>query len=274
MTDQPSAPSPLLWDTTSAPSAFEPADWFDDCTRLHGRARPALPPFAIQSVINAPNERAHLDIVARRYGVQPDDYTIAAHPFAVFQHEGRDVALATSAKGSYAAGGLDELIALGARQIVLLNVGADLSAEIGVGSHVVASSALRDDGISCHYQPASRYNEPSAALTRALASAAREAGGAVHEGPVWTNPAHFRLSVPRLRAFRDEGCLTLENEVASAFAVAAFRGAEVAALVYVGLSLAADRFQVPAGAGLYGPREAERHLDAALRALLGGSMGR
>jgi uridine phosphorylase len=258
---------PLLWDTTGSPSAFDPEDWFEYCTRLHGRQRPSVPPLAIQSVINAPLEQVHMDIVARRFGVTPDDFTLAAHPFAVFGYRGQDVVIATSPKGSYAAGGLDELIALGARRVVMLNVGAAMGHELPVGALVVASRALRDDGTSLHYQPASRYNEPSPSLARSLALAAVQTGAAVHEGPVWTNPAHFRLSQSRLGEFREEGCLVLENESAAAFAVGHYRGVEVAALVHVGLSLAAGRFQVSPTADVYGPAEAERHLDAALAAL-------
>lgn len=267
MTVSDATPDPLLWDTTGSPSAFDPEDWFAYCTRLHGRPQPTVPPLAIQSVINAPHEQVHLDIVARRFGVRPDDFTIAAHPFAVFSHRGQDVVLATSPKGSYAAGGLDELIALGARRIVLLNVGAGMGADLPVGGLVVASRALRDDGTSLHYQPASRYNEPSPSLTRALTAAARRAGTTVREGPVWTNPAHFRLSQSRLDEFRQEGCQVLENEVAAAFAVGHYRKVEVAALVHVGLSLAAGRFRVPAEADVYGPAEAEQQLDIALAAL-------
>lgn len=267
MTISNATSDPLLWDTTGSPSAFDPEDWFDYCTRLHGRPRPAVPPLAIQSVINAPHEQVHLDIVARRFGVRPDDFTVAAHPFAVFSYRGQDVVLATSPKGSYAAGGLDELIALGARRIVLLNVGAGMRPDLPVGSLVVASRALRDDGTSLHYQPASRYNEPSPSLTRALAAAARQAGASVREGPVWTNPAHFRLSQSRLGQFRQEGCQILENEIATAFAVGHYRQVEVAALVHVGLSLATGRFQVSAEADVYGPADASQHLDAALAAL-------
>lgn len=261
------ASDPLLWDTTDSPSAFDPEDWFEYCTRLHGRPRPSVPPLAIQSVINAPHEQVHLDIVARRFGVKPDNFTVAGHPFAVFSHLGQDVVLATSSKGSYAAGGLDELIALGARRIILLNVGAGIAHDLPVGTLVVATSALRDDGTSMHYQPASRYNEPSPELTRSLAAATRQAGAMVREVPVWTNPAHFRLSQSRVGEFRDEGCQVLENEVAAAFAVGHYRHVEVAALVHVGLSLATGRFQVSPTADVYGPAEAEQHLDAALDAL-------
>ena len=34
---------PLLWDTTDAPSAFDPSDWFDYCEAISGRQRPSLP---------------------------------------------------------------------------------------------------------------------------------------------------------------------------------------------------------------------------------------
>jgi uridine phosphorylase len=261
---------PLLWDTTDAPSAFDPDDWFEYCTTVNGRSKPQVPGLAVQSVINAPLISVHLDLVKERYGAEADDFTLADHPFAVFQAGGQSVVLATSSKGSYSAGGLDELIALGAQKIIVLNVGAALSDRVGVGSFVVASKALREDGVSFHYQAGSRYNEPSPALSEELALAARGLGTTVHEGPVWTNNAHFRLSLPRLKAYRDEGCLALENEVASAFAVGHLRDVEVATLTYIGLSLAENRFAVPPRSVLYGPQQSERHFDAALAALVGG----
>jgi len=259
---------PTSWDTTGAPSAFDPSDWLAHCARTLGRAVPALPPLAIQSVVNAPDEDVHLELVERRSGAVRDDFTQAQHPFAVFSHEGTPVALATSAKGSSAAGGLDELVALGARRIVVLCVGGALSDAVAVGDVIAVTAALRDEGTSDHYAPPARWAHPAPALQAAVARAARAAGVTVHEGRVWTTHAHFRLALPRLRALRDEGCLLIDNEAASAFAVGAHRGVEVAVLAAAGLTFARERPEIPADA-LLAAGAAERWLDIALAALAG-----
>lgn len=255
---------PLLWDTTSAESAFDPADWFAYCEAITGRSRPALPALAIQTVM--PALFAH---ALERFGVQADDFTLAGHPFAVLPHEGREVVIAYSSKGSYAAGGLDELIALGARSVVFIGGSATLVHEIAVDDVFVPTRALRDEGVSFHYQPPSRYATPSLALTARLLDAVARRGLTGHTGPMWTTTAHFRQALPRLRAFRDEGCRIVNNEAAPAFAVGHHRGVDVAALLMVGDTLADDRFVVPTGhAELYRDADSAPLLDVALDALL------
>ncbi len=254
---------PLAWDTTGAPSAFDPADWFDYCEEINGRPRPVLPALAIQTVIPA-----HFDLVVERYGAKVDDFTLADHPLAMFEHEGLPMVISRSAKGSYAAGGLDEMIALGARHIVFLGGSGTISPEVAVDDLFVPTKALRDEGVSCHYIPPSRYAHPSRRLTDALLSVCGGAKRTVRSGPMWTITAHFRQALPRLRAFQAEGCLVVNNEASSAFAVGQARDSDVAALLNVGDTLADGRFRVPRGhAKLYNPADAVEQLDLAIRAL-------
>ena len=255
---------PLLWDTTAEPSAFDPQDWFAHCEEITGRPRPALPPFAIQTVIPA-----HMEIIQRRTAAVLDDFTLAEHPFLQFEHQGVAMVIARSAKGSYAAGGLDELIALGARYIVFLGGCGAIDHAVDVDDLFVPTKALRDEGVSYHYIPPSRYAHPSASLTEAVLHTARAATTRVKTGPMWTITAHFREAQSRLRAFRDEGCLVVNNESAPAFAVGQARGVEVAALLNVGDALTDGRFVVPSGhAKLYQEADATLQLDIALAALL------
>ena len=173
-----------------------------------------------------------------------------------------------SAKGSYAAGGLDEMIALGARHIVFLGGSGTISPEVEVDDLFVPTKALRDEGVSFHYIPPSRYAHPSAPLTAALLDACRGAARPVKSGPMWTITAHFRQALPRLRAFQAEGCKVVNNEASSAFAVGRARGCDVAALLNVGDTLVDGRFRVPRGhAKLYDSADAVEQLDLALRAL-------
>ncbi len=103
--------TPLLWDTTAEPSAFDPDDWFRYCEEVNGRPPPRLPVLGVQSVTPA-----HLDIAVERYGAKVDDFTLADHPVVIFTFAGVPMVLGISAKGSYAAGGLEEMIAMGVRR--------------------------------------------------------------------------------------------------------------------------------------------------------------
>jgi uridine phosphorylase len=254
---------PVAWDTTAAPSAFDPADWFAYCEAVTGRATPKLPALAVQTVLPA-----LFELAVERFGAQVDDFTLAEHPFATFSAHSREVVVALSAKGSYATGGLDELVALGARAVVFIGGAGSLVHELPVGGVCVATRALRDDGVSLHYEPPSRYSYPSEQLTDRLAAAAGRRGLEVASGPVWTTTAHFRQSVPRLRAFRDEGCIAVNNEAAAAFSLGRARGVEVAALLPICDSLADDRFVVPPRTSrLYGGEDVAVLLDVALDAL-------
>lgn len=258
--------APVLWDTTAEPSAFDPEDWFRYCEELNGRPPPRLPALGIQSVMSA-----HLDLAVQRYGAEVDDFTLADHPVATFAFNGVPVVLGVSAKGSYAAGGLDEMIAMGVRRVIFLGGAATLVPEIPVDSLFVPTKALRDDGVSLHYEPPSRYAMPDPGLVAALQHTARLAGLPLHTGPIWTTTAHFRQAIPRVRAFRDEGCLAVNNEAAAAFSVGRHRRVDVAALVMIGDTLAADRFEVPRGHDkLYGQTDIEPMFELALRALTSG----
>ena len=257
------AESPIMWDTTSAPSVFDPVDWFRHCEEINGRRTPEIPQLAIQTVMPA-----HLDIAVARFGAVVDDFTLADHPIALFEYKGVPVSLGLSAKGSYAAGGLDELIAMGARRVVFLGGSASLVHHIPVDTLFVPTSALRDDGVSLHYQPPSRYNHPAAALAQSLIDTVTEAGLPGYHGPVWTTTAHFRQSLLRLHAFRQEGCLAVNNEAATVFAVGWHREVEVAALLMTGDTLANDRFEVPQGhPRLYQSDAIGQMLELSLRAL-------
>jgi nucleoside phosphorylase len=265
----PARDLPIAWDTTSAPSAFDPTDWFDYCERITGRRRPTLPALAVQTVI-----RSQFDYVVEAFGAEADDFTLADHPLATFRYRDHEIVLGYSAKGSYAAGGLDEMIALGATTIILLGGAATLVHDIAVDDLFIATQALRDDGISLHYQPPTRYSHPSPRLTACLIKAAEAHPVRVHSGPVWTTTAHFRQTLPRLHAFRAEGCRAVNNETAQAFSVGWLRGVEVANLLNIGDTLADDRFLVPAGhAKLYQVDDARVQLEIALDALVLASDG-
>lgn len=133
-----------------------------------------------------------------------------------------------------AAGFLEELIALGARQIVAVGGCGALSASIDAGHPVLITSAVRDEGTSYHYLPPGREASPDPVAADALRRVLRRRGIEFREGKTWTTDAIYRETEIRRARRVAEGCVVVEMEAAAFFAVAAFRGAQLAQLVYGG----------------------------------------
>lgn len=128
---------------------------------------------------------------------------------------------------------VEELAALGVRRFVLVGLAGSLAREIRVGSMVVCTKALRDEGTSHHYQKGAPFSHPDRRLTSSLALSLRAAGTPYSRGPSWTTDAPYRETVPEIRRYRRAGILTVEMEASAVFAVAMALDREAAALFVI-----------------------------------------
>lgn len=128
---------------------------------------------------------------------------------------------------------LEELIALGVRDILVVGTGGSLQPALPIGSFVLPTSAIREDGVSFHYAPAGTELAPDATLAQALAEAVVAQGGVVTFGPSWTTDAPYREMRSKIAAYGALGALVVEMEAAALFALAQFRGVRVALLLAV-----------------------------------------
>jgi nucleoside phosphorylase len=253
---------PSALDTTGEAAVFEPRDWIRYCADRSGRSIPELPALGVQLLL-----RSQFEAALERFGAERDDFTQAGHPFAVVSSGSVEFVLAWSAKGSGAAGGLEELIELGVEKLIVIGGAGSMTDELHIGDVVIASAALRDDGMSAHYEPPSRFSYPSETLTRRLEAEALSSGLHVTRAPVWSITAYFRQTPTRLERFRQDGCVAVCNEAAAAFSIGRYRDVDVAAMFVIGDSIASGRFDVP-----HEPEVsvAQTMLDAAINTL-GGS---
>jgi uridine phosphorylase len=131
--------------------------------------------------------------------------------------------------GPAVATAMEALAALGTRRFINLGAAGGLQPGDRVGDLVICDGAVRDEGLSHHYLPPSRYARPSAGLTERLADRLRNGGYAFKRGATWTIDAPYRETAEELRHYREEGVLTVEMEAAAVFAVAQHRNVEAAA---------------------------------------------
>lgn len=130
------------------------------------------------------------------------------------------------------AAGLEEIIALGARKIVLFGSCGILDETQMEGRFLVPDAAIREEGTSIHYAPESEeiWMEPASvqAVTRRLDAC----GYPYITGKVWTTDAIYRETADKIKKRREQGCLAVEMECAAAIAVARFRGVKFAQFLY------------------------------------------
>ena len=126
----------------------------------------------------------------------------------------------------------EEVIALGCKNFISCGTAGVLDREIAAGQIVVPTSAIRDEGTSYHYLPPSREVNASIEAVAAIENVLR-----VHQHKyllvkTWTTDAIFRETAAKVLSRKAEGCLVVEMEAASLFAVAQFRGVRIAQILY------------------------------------------
>ena len=80
--------------------------------------------------------------------------------------------------------------------------------------------ALRDEGTSYHYLPASRFAEADPALLASARAALAAAGVEIAEGASWTTDAPFRETEAAIADADAQGVLSVEMECAGLYAFA------------------------------------------------------
>lgn len=132
--------------------------------------------------------------------------------------------------GAASAALLEELIALGAENILYFGSCGALDKEIAAGHLLVPTAAYRDEGVSYH------YTAPSDILKIETAPALMRIFDDLHipYRPIktWTTDAFYRETRHKMEQRKNEGCGAVEMECASIMAVGQFRGKKVYQFLY------------------------------------------
>lgn len=145
-----------------------------------------------------------------------------------------DVCIIHGIVGGPACGGFyDELVGLGVKQTIFCGGGGSLRKDLTVGKIVVVDSAIRDDGMSYHYQPANRVII-SDNYKNEIIDYFEDNNIEYLVGRVWTTDAFFRETINKIALRKSEGALLVEMEQASLIAISKFRGVKYAAMIYSG----------------------------------------
>ncbi len=125
---------------------------------------------------------------------------------------------------------VEELSAFGVKEFVLCGYCGAIRNTLHIGDLIVSKGALREDGVSHHYLDDQADIVYSAWAEKWLAPA-REKG--FYEGLIWSCDAIYRETANKVERYGKEGVLAVEMEVASLYAVCAFRGLQGVAFLVV-----------------------------------------
>lgn len=146
----------------------------------------------------------------------------------------KPVALLHPGVGAPLAGAyLEEVIALGGRKFIACG-GAGVLSNIAVGDLVIPDSAIRDEGMSYHYLPPSREVKGDPTAIEAIKQTLAEHNISYEVGKTWTTDAIYRETRKKVNARKAEGCITVEMETATFFAIAQFRDVTFGQILYGG----------------------------------------
>lgn len=163
------------------------------------------------------------------------------HPVFEFQWGGQRIALFQPGLGApFAAAFLEEVIAHGCRKFIVCGGCGVLDGEIALGHVLVPVSAIRDEGTSYHYLPPEREVAPTPSALAAIEATLKDLGVEYLTTKTWTTDGIYRETREKVTRRRTEGCLTVEMEAAALFAVAKFRGVELAQMLFAGDDLSGE----------------------------------
>jgi uridine phosphorylase len=135
--------------------------------------------------------------------------------------------------GPYAVLVAEQLKEAGAELIIGLTSAGRVSPGLPLPCLVVATSAIRDEGTSYHYLPASREVAGSVPVVPHLENELSATGWAVRCGKVWTTDAPYRETQEQIQHWANEGVLAVEMQAASLFAFGACRDIAVGCVATV-----------------------------------------
>ncbi len=168
---------------------------------------------------------------------------IGKHPVYEVMIEGKRLAVFHPGVGApLAVGFFEEMIALGSTKFIACGGAGVLDGTLAVGHIVVPKVAVRDEGTSYHYLPPAREVSASPTGVAALEAVLQAHNCEYVVGKTWTTDGLYRETAAKVKRRRAEGCITVEMEAASFFAVAQFREVTFAQLLYGGDDVSSEKW--------------------------------
>ncbi len=138
----------------------------------------------------------------------------------------------------------EEMIACGLEALVVTGSAGSLQPHVSIGSIVVPTEAIREEGTSHHYAPAGELALASPSVVDAVSDVLDERGLVFAAGRQWTTDAIYREHREKIARYRAEGVLAVDMELSALYTLARFRGIACGAVLAVSDELHGDAWEM------------------------------
>lgn len=154
-------------------------------------------------------------------------------PWYIYEVDGLKLAVTMATIGaSMVVGFLEELKARGFNNFIVLGSCGVLDQSIQADKIILPSSALRDEGTSYHYAPASDEISYDETLLSTIEKALNKAGIEHIRTKSWTTDAFYRETAAKVKRRLAEGATVVDMEASAIMAWAQYRQAKVYQFFY------------------------------------------
>jgi len=165
------------------------------------------------------------------------------YPVYKIDVNGTDIAFYQTPVGAAAAvGSFEEMIEMGTENLLLVGCCGCLDSAIEDYSIIIPTAALRDEGTSYHYMPASDEVEIDSKCVNIIEDFIKSKNISYHKGKTWTTDALYRETKDKVEMRRKQGAITVDMECSAMAAVAKFRGVNFGQMFYAADNLGAEEY--------------------------------
>jgi uridine phosphorylase len=215
---------------TSSPSVFVPSALLREARRQKRIPETTVPSVCVLDPDGDLVRALRASGTARHFPGWPCYHT----ELEIFTLAGQEIGIIGRVVGaSFAVLVAEELFASGCRLLLSLTTAGQIVPSGPPPYFVIIDRALRDEGTSYHYLPASEFATADPYLVQAAANAISAAEPRVIVGSTWTTDAPFRETAEAIEAARNKGILGVEMEAAALYAFAQSAGVRVLCLAHV-----------------------------------------
>lgn len=135
--------------------------------------------------------------------------------------------------GPAAANLIEELSYVGVKRFIAMGSCGCLDDRLPSSCLIIPTSAIRDEGVSYHYLPASRDVSTSKTLNNVIGETLKKYKLDYVFAKIWTTDAIYRETPSRIQRRKAEGAIAVEMECASLAAVCLSKNIEFSEILYI-----------------------------------------
>ena len=156
---------------------------------------------------------------------------------------GTDIAIYQTPVGAAAAvGSFEEMIVMGTRNLLLVGCCGCLDSSIEDYSIIIPTAALRDEGTSYHYLPASDEVEINTNCVDIIEDFIKSKNISYNKGKTWTTDGLYRETKDKVEMRKKQGAITVDMECSAMASVAKFRGVNFGQFFYAADNLGDEEY--------------------------------